>query len=147
MSVANPPAGFSTVTPYLLLKDAGGFLDFAEKAFGARVTERISSDGLTAHAQVQIGTSMLMVGEVRTGEPEPAVLYLYVDDCDAVMKQAVAEGGQVLMEPADMFYGDRHGGIKDSWGNSWWIATHIEDVSGDELQRRSESEMKRRQAS
>jgi uncharacterized glyoxalase superfamily protein PhnB len=75
------------------------------------------------------------------------MLYVYVDDCDAAYARAIAAGAEPLMPPADMFYGDRSGGVKDASGNSWWIATHIEDVPADELARRHEAEQKRRAGS
>ena len=84
---------------------------------------------------------MLMLAGARPPEwpAQSASFYLYVADCDATYKKAIAAGATSIMEPADQFYGDRHGGVKDASGNSWWIATHIEDVSDEEMKRRMEN--------
>ena len=97
------------------------------------------------HTEVTIGDSLVMIGNGR-GTAVPVMLYIYVDDCDAAYARAVAAGAESLMAPSDMFYGDRHGGVKDAFGNSWWIATHIEDVAPDELERRHAAEAQRRKA-
>ena len=105
-------------------------------------------DGAFSHAEMQVGSSRVMIGEARdASEHLPTMLYMYVEDCDAVFKRAAAAGGETIMPPTDMFYGDRHGGIKDAWGNQWWIATHIEDVEPAEMERRMAEEMKKRAAS
>jgi uncharacterized glyoxalase superfamily protein PhnB len=86
---------------------------------------------------------MVMMGEPGPEHPPmPAMLYLYVEDVDAVYRRALGAGAVSLMEPADMFYGDRNAGVKDQCGNQWWIATHKEDVSPEELARRAEQAMK-----
>ncbi len=130
------PEGYGTVTPYLTVGDAETLLDFLTRAFGARVQHRsLDSDGRLTHAEIQIGTSKLMIGQAREPwKPMPTQLYLYVEDCDAVYRSALEAGAKSIMAPADMFYGDRHGGVTDGEGNHWWIATHIEDVSEEEIQ-------------
>jgi PhnB protein len=146
MAVKAIPEGFHTITPYLIVKDASKFIDFAKQAFDAQEIHRTAQpDGTVMHAQLKIGDSMIMLGEAM-GEwkPIPAALYLYVNDVDQVYKQAIKAGATSVMEVADQFYGDRHGGVKDAYGNQWWIATHIEDVSPDELERRSQAFMKDR---
>jgi len=149
MPVKPVPDGNHTVTPCLVAQGAAKLIDFMEKAFGATHAEPPVKrpDGAIAHAQMQIGDSRIMLGEAR--KPEEAtstMLYLYVKDCDAVFKQAVAAGGTVIMEPVDMFYGDRSGGLKDAWGNQWWIATHVEDVAPAELEQRMAAELAKRAA-
>ena len=132
------PDGYHTVTPYLVVEDAGALIEFLTRAFGARTRySHRGPDGKVAHAEMQIGDSIVMMGSAR-GDTQPLVmaLYLYVPNCDELYRQAIAAGGTSIGEPTDQFYGDRHGGIKDPSGNSWWLATHIEDVSEQELERR-----------
>ena len=133
------PEGYHTVTPYLVVEGANRLLAFLEAAFGAKVLYRTDRpDGEIAHAEIQIGDSRVMLSGSQPQWPAlPCALYLYVEDCDALYAQALAAGAKSTQEPADMFYGDRHGGVIDPSGNQWWIATHIEDVSPEELERRS----------
>ena len=136
------PEGYHTVTPYLTARDAAGLLEFARKAFGAVETCRMSApDGAIRHAEVRIGDSMVMVGQARDEwQPRPASLYLYVPDVDATYRQAVVAGGRSIQEPTTHFYGDRSGAVEDSQGNQWWIATHVEDVSPEEIERRAKAQ-------
>jgi uncharacterized glyoxalase superfamily protein PhnB len=138
MAVKPIPDGYHTVTPYLTVADAEAQIDFLQKAFGAEETYRHTDDkGRVGHAEVRVGSSMLMIGQARDQwTPKPACFYLYVEDVDALYKRAVAAGGKKLQEPANQPYGDRSGGVEDSLGNQWWIGTHIEDVSPEEIQRR-----------
>ncbi len=137
MAVKAIPDGFHSVTPYVIVEDGARFIEFTQEAFGAEQTERMENpDGGIRHAQVKIGDSFVMLGEPQ-GEPMPASLYLYVPDCDAVYERALAAGATSIMEPADQFYGDRGAGVTDPCGNIWWIGTHIEDVSSEELARRA----------
>jgi uncharacterized glyoxalase superfamily protein PhnB len=142
------PEGFHTVTPYLVVEGVAKLLDFLKHAFDAKEIERHARpDGAVMHAQVKIGDSFVMMGEPQPGQPAlPASLYVYVPNVDEVYKRAVGAGAKSISEPADMFYGDRHGGVKDPVGNHWWIATHIEDVSPEEMKRRSEKFMKEQAA-
>lgn len=138
MSVQQIPAGYHTVTPYLAVTGAAELIEFMKAAFDA--TERgrmMSPDGLLCHAEIAIGDSVIMLGEPK-GEcsPMPGALYLYVADVDAVHKRAVGAGAVSTMEPADQFWGDRMSGVKDRFGNNWQLATHVEDVSMEECQRR-----------
>ncbi len=147
MAVKPIPEGLHTVTPYLVVSGVARLIDFLKQAFDATEMHRSTRpDGTVMHAQVKIGDSPIMMGEVW-GEfpPKAASLYLYVPDTDVVYKRALAAGAVSIMEPMDMFYGDRNGGVKDFAGNEWWIATHIEDVPPAELERRAEEAMKRRQ--
>jgi PhnB protein len=144
MAVNPIPAGYHTVTPYLTVANARAEIDFLKRAFNAKTTETLSqdSDGNIRHAELEIGDSMIMLGQARDQwKARPTSFYLYVSDCDSWYKRAIEAGAKSLMEPADQFYGDRHGGIEDPEGNYWWIATHIEDVSHEELQRRAEAAM------
>ena len=132
------PDGYHTVTPYLTVSDAAKLLDFVKAAFNAKVSEELKDDeGNIRHAEVVIGDSHVMVGQAG-GEwtPRPATLYLYVEDTDETYRRAMDAGATSLMEPADQFYGDRNGGVQDELGNWWYVATRVEDVSLDEMQRR-----------
>ena len=139
MKVKPIPEGFHSVTPYLLVSGVPKLIDFLKKAFDAEVIEYMDMpDGTVMHAQVRIGDSMVMMGDPRGAcEPTSASLYLYVADTDAVYQRALEAGATSAMEPADQFYGDRNAGVKDPVGNTWWIATHIEDVPPDELRKRA----------
>lgn len=138
MAVNPIPEGYSTITPYLLATDAGGLLDFLKRGLGATVkSSHNGPDGRIMHAELKIGNSMLMLGQAHGEWPAmPSMLYLYVEDVDGVYKQAIAAGGKSLREPTNEYYGDRSCGVQDAHGNQWWIATHIEDVSEDELKKR-----------
>lgn len=138
MAVNPVPDGFRTVTPYLVLEDVAGLIGFLKAAFGAEESERHGvPDGRVMHAVVRIGDSMVMLGEAKDGFPaRPCSIYLYVPDTDAAYRQALAAGASALLEPADMFYGDRNAGVSDASGMQWWIGTHIEDVSPEEMERR-----------
>ena len=139
MSVKPIPEGYHTVTPYLVVPGIARLIDFLKQAFGAVEIHRMQRpDGAVGHAEVKIGDSSVMMGEpMAKWQPMPATIYLYVEDADAVYHRALAAGATSVSEPADQFYGDRHAGIKDPCGNLWWVATHIEDVSPEELARRS----------
>ena len=134
------PDGFHTVTPYLTCAPVGQVIDFLKRTFDATEIERMSGpDGRLMHAEVKVGDSIVMLGEPSgQWKPMPAALYLYVPDCDASYKRALAAGGESISEPADQFYGDRHCGVRDRAGNLWWIATHKEDVAPAEMKRRRE---------
>ncbi len=136
------PEGFHSVTPYLVVSGASQVIEFLKRTFDAReVSRHTHTDGSVRHAEVQIGDSMLMIGE--GGEQWPAMpsgLYVYVEDVDATYKRALEAGATSIAEPKDQFYGDRNSGVKDSAGNTWWIGTHIEDVSPEELERRMQAQ-------
>jgi len=144
MPVKPIPEGFHTVTPYLLVSGVPKLIEFLKKAFAAEVTEYLAMpDGVVMHAEVKIGDSIIMMGDPRgTCTPTLTSLYLYVPDCDAVYKRAIQAGATSTMEPADQFYGDRNAGVKDPLGNTWWIATHKEDVPPDELRKRAAAHSK-----
>ena len=143
------PDGYHTLTPFLTVKGAAKNLDFLKNAFDARERSiHKGPDGTIMHAELQIGDSLIMMSEATEKYPAmPSTLYMYVDDVDAVYHKAIEAGGTSLREPTDEFYGDRSSGITDPSGNQWWIATHIEDVSPEEMRRREEEFMKKQQAS
>lgn len=143
-AVSYIPAGYHTVTPYLIVKGAATLVDFLKKVFDGQEIERMTRpDGTIAHAEVRIGDSVVMLGE-PSGEwkPMPATLNVYVKDADATYAKALQAGARSLREPTDQFYGDRQSGVTDPVGNCWWIATHVEDVSPDEMKRRAEAAMR-----
>lgn len=144
MAVKPIPEGYHTITPYMMVEDAKAFLKFVESAFGAKpVMEPMQGpDGKIMHADVTLGDSHIMFGEATKDYPaEPVSLYLYVEDCDKTFQQAVKAGAKSRVEPTDQFWGDRHGCVKDAFGNSWWISTHKEDVSPDEIRKRAKEAM------
>jgi len=135
------PEGFHAITPYLTVEGAARLMDFLKQAFGAEETLRTTRpDGTIGHAQMKLGDSNLMIADA--GGPwklMPTAIYLYVEDCEMTYNRALQAGATSLMEPADMFYGDRNAGVQDPAGNFWWISTHIEDISTEEKLRRAEA--------
>lgn len=121
------PVGFHTVSPYLMVQNAEGLVDFMKKVFGATETHRSIGSAGGLHIEVRIGDSMLMIGGVWEGQQYPAALYLYLDEVDAVYRRALEAGATSLSEPADQSYGDRYAGVRDAFGNTWFIATHLGD--------------------
>ena len=124
------PEGYHTVTPYLVVQEAAQLIDFVKQVFGATETFRGTGSAGGIHAEVRIGDSMVMIGGggAWSGEPSPAMLYLYMDDADSIYQRALQAGATSITEPADQPYGDRLAGVKDPFGNVWYIATHIEDA-------------------
>ena len=122
--------GFHTVTPYLIVQEAARLIDFVKEAFGAIEHFRGTGSAGGIHAEVQIGDSMVMIGGdgAWSREPSPATLYLYLDDVDTAYKRALHAVATSIMAPANQPYGDRLAGVKDAFGNTWYISTHIEDV-------------------
>ena len=143
MSVQPIPEGHHTVTPYLVVDGADQLIRFVEQSFGAEELVRMDNpDGSVMHAMVRIGDSNVMLGDA-SGEykAQPAMLHLYVENADTVYERALQAGASSLKTPTDEFYGDRMGAVLDPLGNQWWIATHIEDLSPEEPQKRSEAAM------
>ncbi|MCI0331362.1 MAG: VOC family protein [candidate division Zixibacteria bacterium] len=146
MKKVNPiPKGYHTVTPYLTVEGTAKLIEFLKKAFDAKEKERMTRpDGTIGHAEVKIGDSIVMMGDAMGGHPaRPTNLYLYVKNTDAFYKRALAAGAASTMEPQDMFWGDRNAGVKDLFGNEWWIATHKENVSPKEMKKRAEAYFKK----
>ena len=146
MAVKPVPDGYHTVTPYLVANDAQKLIEFAARAFDAKVGEEMKrEDGTIMHAELQIGDSRIMLGQAsEQHKAMPCALYLYVPDTDATYRKALAAGAVSTMEPANQFYGDRNAGVRDQNGNTWWIGTHIEDVSPEELKKRGAAEEAKR---
>jgi PhnB protein len=149
MSNVKPiPDGFHSVTPYLVVRDAAAAIEFYKRAFGAIETLRLSQPGgKIAHAEIRIGDSHIMLAdeapEMDARSPQaiggtPVSICLYVDDVDAMVPTAVGEGARLVRPVVDQFYGDRAASLEDPFGHKWHIATHIEDVSPDEMQKRFE---------
>jgi len=141
MAVNWKPERYHTVTPYLVGPGTAQLIEFLKQSFGAEERERhLRPDGAIMHAEVSIGDSIVMMGEASEEfTAMPTSIHLYVEDVDAAYERAVRAGGKSLREPSDQFYGDRSAGVEDASGNRWWLATHVEDVSPQEMQRRQEA--------
>jgi PhnB protein len=138
MAVKPIPEGYRTVTPSLFVQGAATLIEFLKQGFEAKEICRIlQPEGGIMHAEVRIGDSVIMVSEAK-GEfkPMPSSIYLYVENADSTYNRALQAGGISMMEPKDEFWGDRHAKVKDPSGNHWSIATHQEDVSSEELEKR-----------
>jgi uncharacterized glyoxalase superfamily protein PhnB len=148
MAAKPVPDGYHTVTPYLTVDDAALQIDFLKRAFNGQVSyEMKDPQGNVRHAEVRVGDSMLMIGQARDEwKPRPMTFYLYVPDVDALYKSALAAGAKSLQEVTTQFYGDRSGGVEDPQGNYWWIATHVEDVSPEEMDRRHQEAFSKQSA-
>jgi PhnB protein len=132
------PKNYPNLIPYLIVKGVPALVAFMQRVFDARLVERIDQEGEVTHAEVRIGDSMVMLGEAGPKWPASTCsMLLYVPDVDATYKAAVKAGATSMSEPVNQFYGDRSASVKDASGNVWFIATHIEDVSYDEIQRRA----------
>ena len=137
-SVLPIPEGYHSVNSFLIVTQADMLIDFIKNAFKGELTSRMLDDqGRVMHATVKIGDSTVMIADAMERFPSmQAMLYLYVDDVDAVYDQALKAKGVSIRVPTDEFYGDRSAGVKDQWGNQWWIAAHVEDVSPEEMEKR-----------
>jgi len=141
------PEGYHSVTPYLILNAAGDAIAFYQKALGAEEVLRMEDPGgKVHHAEIKIGDSRIMLAdehpELQALSPKtvggsPVSIHLYVTDLDSAVERAVAAGAKLIRPVADQFYGDRVGGIEDPFGYRWFIATHKEDLSMDEIRRRA----------
>lgn len=148
------PHGFHTATPYLIVRHAEEAVAFYEKAFGATpmmAPLRDPTSGSIVHGELKIGNSPIMITEENPdwGNRSPQALggassavHLYVDDVDALTRRAVKAGAKILIPVDDQFYGDRSGRLEDPFGHIWIVATHMEDVNPEEMQRRMETFMK-----
>lgn len=146
------PDGYHTLTPMLVVRDGGKAIDFYKKALGATERFRMATpDGRIAHAELQVGNSMLMLSDefpvhASTRSPQSiggtaVSIFVYTEDVDSLFNRAVQAGAKVEMPVADMFWGDRFGKLVDPFGHSWALATHKEDVSPEEMRKRGEAEM------
>src|SRR3989442_11459414 len=139
------PGGWHRGTGVLVGDDAAKLIGFLRDAFGARAKERFTDPtGKILHAEVTLGDSIVQLSDaIGEWKPVQVPLLLYVTDTDSTYRRALKAGATSLREPMDAFYGDRSAGVKDPFSNSWWIATHQEDVSREELERRAEAERKK----
>ena len=145
------PKGYNTVTPYLVIKGAAKAIDYYKNVFGATVVVRMDGpDGKVGHAELQIGDSRIMLADenlemghrsAHTIGASPVSLYVYLPDVDKVVQKAVAEGAKIQRPVEDQFYGDRSGFIQDPFGHLWGIATHVEDVSPEQMKERMQKMM------
>ncbi|MDC1210922.1 VOC family protein [Porticoccaceae bacterium] len=143
------PDGYSTVTPYLSISSAKDAIEFYKLAFGATEVFRLNTPtGEIAHAEIQIGNSRIMLSEPCEDSPMPSpdtlggstfAVHLYVDDVDAMFEQAIDAGALDIRSVEDQFYGDRMGTLKDPFGHIWFVGTHKEDLSMEEIEERAEA--------
>jgi uncharacterized glyoxalase superfamily protein PhnB len=138
MTVKAVPDGYSTVTPWIISSDTAKLMDYVKKAFDAEeIVRLVGDDGSIGHAEVRIGNAVVMMFDAKPDwPPTPGFLRLYVQDADAVHRQAVAAGGTSVTEVTHLFFGDRVGRVRDPLGNLWWIQSRIEDVSPEQMQQR-----------
>jgi PhnB protein len=144
MPVKPVPNGYHSIQPYIMIDGVSKAIEFYKQAFGATEKLRMENkDGRIGHAEIQIGDSIIMMAdpnaELKAFAPthyggSPVSLMLYTEDCDATYHRAIAAGAKSTREPEDQFYGDRMAGVKDPFGYQWFIATHIKDVSNEELE-------------
>jgi PhnB protein len=146
MPVKPVPDGYHSITPYLVVKGGARAIEFYCRAFGATELMRMAEpDGRIGHAELRIGDSVLMLAdeypEIGARSPQtvggaPVSILLYVPDVDATVARALEAGATLTRPVADQFYGDRTGGVTDPFGHVWYVATHMEDVSPEEMKRR-----------
>lgn len=145
MSVNPIPAGYHSVTPYLIVDDAAGALDFYARAFGAIEVFRMPMGDKIGHAEIRIGDSHVMLADEfpergilgpRTRGGPTSSLMIYLEDVDAAFARAIEAGATEDRPVADQFYGDRSGTLSDPYGHSWTLSTHVEDVSPEEMEQR-----------
>jgi PhnB protein len=148
----NPiPDGYHSVTPYLCVDGAARAIEFYKEAFGATEIMRMDAPGgKIGHAEIRVGDSVIMLAdehpEMNFRSPRSvggtsARFMIYVEDVDARVERAVAAGATLTRPVKDQFYGDRAGGVEDPFGHHWYIATHVEDLSPEEIKRRLDAEM------
>lgn len=145
------PEGYHSVTPYLSIHGASEAIEFYKKAFGAKELFRMPMpDGRIGHAEIQIGDSRVMLAdeneEMDFRSPKalggtPASLMVYVEDVDRMFQQAMVAGARVLKPLKNQFYGDRSGNLEDPFGHKWTLATHVEDVAPEEMEKRMKEAM------
>jgi PhnB protein len=147
------PAGYHTITPNLVIRDAAKAIDFYKKAFGAEEKMRMPApDGKIMHAELKIGDSVVMLGEEmqgtgprspKGGSGSPVSFYVYVEKVDAAWKRALDAGATVQMPLQDMFWGDRTGQLEDPFGHRWSLAQHIKDMTPEEIKKGQEAFFKK----
>lgn len=149
--VPHIPKGFNTITPYLVIKGAAQAIEYYKNVFGATVLVRMDGpNGTVGHAELQIGDSRIMLADenpqmghksATSIGASPVSLYIYLPDVDRVVEKAVAQGAKLQRPVQDQFYGDRSGFIQDPFGHLWGVATHIEDVSPQDMKERMKKVM------
>jgi PhnB protein len=145
------PEGYHTLNPHLAVDDAAQAIEFYKRAFGAKARERVPTpDGKIAHAELEIGDSVLMLGDPMPQSPfKPPKqlggisggLYVYVEDVDEIVQQVVDAGGTITMPVENTFWGDRFGSVTDPFGHTWSIATRVEEVPPEEMAERAKTAM------
>jgi uncharacterized glyoxalase superfamily protein PhnB len=145
------PDGFRTLTPHIIVKEGAKAIDFYKKAFGAQEVARMAGPGgKIMHAELKIGDSIMMLADeflemgaksAATLSGSPVTLHLYVPNVDAVFQKAVAAGAKVTMPVTDMFWGDRYGKVTDPFGHEWSIATHMQDLTPEEITKAGKAAM------
>jgi PhnB protein len=146
------PEGYRTATPYLIVQGGADAIEFYKRAFGATEMLRMADpQGRVGHAEIRIGDSVIMLADEHPGMGyrgprslggSSVSILLYLEDVDTVFDRAIKAGAKVLRPVANQFYGDRSGTLEDPFGHIWTIATHVEDVPPEELQRRAEAAMR-----
>jgi PhnB protein len=146
MASVNPiPDGYHSVTPYLIIDGASDAIDYYKKAFNATELFRMEHQGKIGHAELKIGDSPIMLADEQPAlgyraptalGGTPVSLMIYVEDVDTIYKQAITAGGKELKPLQDQFYGDRSGTLTDPYGHIWTVATHKEDVTPEEMDKR-----------
>ena len=149
MTVKPIPDDYRTVTPYLSISSAKDAIEFYKLAFGATEIFRLNTPtGDIAHAEIKIGDSVIMLAEPCEDSPMPSpdtlggstvAVHLCVEDVDAMFEQAIDAGALDIKSVEDQFYGDRMGTLKDPFGHIWFVSTHIEDLTPEEIQQRAEA--------
>ena len=144
MSSYTPPAGYHSVTPSIIVRDADAAIRFYTRAFGAEeISRMLGPDGTVMHAEIRIGDSIIMLGEENeqwgTRSPlltngNPSSLHIYVPDVDAAFARALDAGATVRYPLEDAFWGDRYGKVTDPFGHEWGLATHVRDMTEEEVQ-------------
>jgi len=139
MQMNHQPKGLQTVIPYLMVENVADLITFIELVFNGEMKYKLDRpDGSIMHTEIVVGDSTIMAGEpMEEYGAFPASIYIYVSDCDCIYEKAIQNGAKSMMIPTDMKHaGERYGGVKDPFGNVWWIATHVEDLTPEEQARR-----------
>jgi PhnB protein len=144
------PAGYHSVTPYLCVKGGAEAIEFYKKAFGATEVMRMGApDGKVGHAEIQIGDSRVMLADEfpemgflspKTIGGSPVMMHVYVEDVDTTVSRATGAGAKLTRPVADQFYGDRAGQVEDPFGHRWYVSTHKEDLTPEEIDKRREAQ-------
>ena len=138
MSTSGIPQGQNAISPYLAVGDARAMLEFVQSAFGAQPKEVLKTpEGTIMHCEAAIGDSIIMIGQAPSGANTMTnMIHMYTENCDTLYRQALDAGATVVREPEDQFYGDRNCAVADQFGNQWWIATRIENLTSEEIHNR-----------